>query len=84
MSFNNTGKEFEVGKTYQFQGDRLTDFGQKTIQTVELLEDNSTETRYKLKFKDLQDGEVFETEMLKGNFYFSGMPRVWPDGEYSI
>ena len=83
MGFVNTkDKKLEVGGHYQYQEDRLTDFGSKSIQEVELIEDNSNNEYYKLKLKDLDDGEIFEVEMAKGNFYYGGMPRIWDEGEY--
>ena len=83
MSFINTkNKELKVGEEYQYQSDRITDFGKKTIQNVILVEDNSTEERHILKFQDIDTDECFDADMLKGNFYYSGMPRIWDKDEY--
>ncbi|MCP6727627.1 MAG: hypothetical protein KJI69_06470 [Patescibacteria group bacterium] len=83
MSFLNTkNKELKVGEQYQYQSGRLTDFGEKVIQNVTLIEDNSTEERYVLKFQDDDTEEIFDVEMLKGSFYYGGMPRIWDKDEY--
>lgn len=82
MSFNNTGGKFEVGKEYQYQGDRMTDFGEKEIRNVILVKDRSNSNMYKLTFKDIDTDEKFDVEIGRGGFYYSGMPRVWPKGEY--
>lgn len=85
MSFVNTkDKKLVVGEEYQYQSDRLSDFTRKNIEIVVLLKDNSDEKYYKLKLMNVDTKEQFDIEMLKGNFYYAGMPRLWDKDEYSI
>ena len=86
-----TKEPLKVGGRYQYQDDRLTDFGAKEILEVELVKDESDGKYYRHTFKPLEDVDddfelddngTFTVEMMTGNFYFPGMARVWDEGEY--
>ncbi len=92
MSFINTEKTLKIGKHYQYQDESLTGFGDKEIIEVTLLKDNSDKEYWRLVFKPLSDVPEefeldkkgnFEVVMMKGDFYYPGMPRIWDEGEYS-
>jgi len=91
MSFINTKEPLKVGEEYQYK-EGLTGFGDDIIANVVLIEDRSDDKDWKFVFKILQASEdcsdwlneegLLESEMLKGDFYFSGMPRIWDKDEY--
>lgn len=84
MSFINTEEPLEIGKNYQYkEGSDIVD--------VELVEDNSDDKMWRFVFMPLHpypeywemaDDEKLEVEMMKGNFYFPTMPRIWDEDEY--
>lgn len=82
MGFINTAEPLKIGSHYQYQGDRFTDFGVKEITEVELVKDTSDDQYYKLTFKDLDTGKKFKVVQAKGDYYYSGMPRLWDEREY--
>lgn len=84
MSFINTKEYPKVGKIYEYQSDRLTDFGEKEIILVEVVKDTSNDDYYQFIFKNLATGKKFKVVQAKGNYYYSGMPRLWDEGEYLI
>ena len=80
--FLNTAEEPKVGKQYEYQFDRLTDFGEKEVIEVELVKDQSDKEYYKFTFKNLETGKKFKIVQAKGDYYYGGMPRLWDQGEY--
>lgn len=90
-SYDCTSEGIKVGGHYQYQPDRLSDFTEKEILEVELVKDESDDKDYHHTFKPLEevpedfeldkDG-TFEVIMMKGDFYFPGMTRIWDEGEY--
>lgn len=86
-----TKEPLKVGGHYEYQPDRLSDFSEKEVLLVELVKDESDEKYYKHTFKPLEDvpedfelekDGTFQVEMMKGDFYFPGMTRIWDEGEY--
>ena len=81
-SYDCTKDGAKVGGHYQFQSDRITDFGEKELIDVELVKDTSDKEYYNHTFKDLNTGKKFKITQAKGNYYYGGMPRLWDEGEY--
>jgi hypothetical protein len=81
-SFINTAEPPEVGKQYQYQSDRITDFGEKELIDVILVKDQSDKNYYKYTFKNMETGKNFKVVQAKGDYYYGGMPRLWDEGEY--
>jgi len=81
---HNKGWDFvKVGKTYQYKESGF-------LATVEILEDNSTETEYRFKLQTktasstppTEDG-IFEISHIKElNGYYSGMMNIYETTEY--
>ncbi|MEK9206992.1 MAG: hypothetical protein AAB922_00800 [Patescibacteria group bacterium] len=82
-SYACTKEEPKVGGHYQYQSDRITDFGEKELIEVELVKDQSDDKYYKHTFLNLETGKKFKIVQAKGDYYYGGMPRLWDEGEYS-
>jgi len=85
-----TKEPLKIGGRYQYK-EGLTGFGDAQFLEVELIEDNSDKDYYRYKFKPLSElpngwnlnrKGLFEVELAKGDYYYSGMPRIYDEGEY--
>lgn len=85
---NNNGWDFlKVGKSYQYSEDGL-------IAMVSILEDNSTEEKYKFKIRfdkanlnlnNTQEDKICDIENVKNDSgIYSGMVQFYEDEEYIV
>ena len=87
--FINTEKPLKLNEEYQYKESGF-------IADVKLVEDASDNEYWKFGFKILSathdpysfdmldDDGILRITMLKGNFYYPTMPRIWDKDEYAF